>query len=133
MSKVLHASKWIVPNCLQYTTEITELLAPVKKRSLAFEFLFRSRDHLERPFGHVTFPSHRLSQQRFTAFTAQIRAQIIMKAYGRTFEHGKSIEKVRRESHMTKRGTLNGHVNERLVSDRFFHRCQQFSDFNWVA
>ena len=51
------------------TTKIIKLLAPVKKRLLAFEFLFCSHDHLER---HVTFPSHRLSQQQFATFTAQI-------------------------------------------------------------
>ena len=34
---------------MKSTTEITELLAPWKKRSIAFEFWACSRDHLERP------------------------------------------------------------------------------------
>ena len=65
------------------TTEITELLAPGKKRSISFEFWPCSRDHLERPDW----------SRDIIFFSPSEELCFKMDAFGRTFHRGKSIGK----------------------------------------
>ena len=82
----LRAAKKNKPSAFQnpHTTEITKLLAPRKKQSIAFEYWACSRDHLERPDW---------SRDILCFFSRAEQLCFEMNAYGRTFHRGKSFEK----------------------------------------